>query len=611
MSGWIPVSYAKPLEVAVRLTAIPVLASIAFEHGFRDPVIPVWFLNGFEIVAVVLYLSWRTLGAVVATKQAGSITRGALRFLYPDLIVLSIAILIVWIRIEWLGGGTIGFAAIWMSLVQFAMVIRIGFGLIRLNMLLSESGLHPARAIVLTFVAMIVGGTLLLSLPRAVHPEVLAAPGFSYGQHMVNCAFTATSATCVTGLAVYDTGRDFTLFGQVIILVLIQLGGLGIMLFGSFLGLLLQRQLSLRQSLVLQDELSHQTLGSLGSMMRFVIISTLGIELVGAVLLYPMWQDAGQDLRFFYSIFHAVSAFCNAGFALQSDSLVLYRGFWQVYVVVLPLITLGGLGFPVLHELWSGGWVLLRRFWNRRRGFQLGSVNARFRLSLHTKIVFVSSTILVIVPMLVFFALESWRPDPLFDRSDVMFNHSAGGRLLDSLFLSVTCRTAGFNSVGMDIDALSSGTRFMVCLLMFIGGAPASTAGGVKVVAIALLVIAVMTQLRGRRDAEIFHRALAHDMVQRAGALVMVMFAIVSAVTLALCAIEHVTLAEALFESVSACGTVGLSNGLTPTLSHPGRLLIMLAMFAGRLGPLTVLIAMAGQGKTAHYSYPVEPVSMG
>lgn len=611
MASWLPVNHLKHFESAVRLSAIPVLASLAFEYGFRDSIVPEAVLIAVQFAAVFIYLAWRGLGAVVAFRQTGSFREGSLRFLLPDLGVLLAALLIVWVRIEWLGGNSMRFASIWVSLIQFAVAIRVGIGVIRLNMLLSESGLHPARAIVVTFLTLIIGGTMVLSLPRAVEPEVLAEPGFSYPRHWLNCAFTATSATCVTGLIVYDTGSDFTLLGQVVILVLIQLGGLGIMLFGSLLGLLLQKQLSLRQSLVLQDELSHQTLGNLGNMMRFVVFSTLAFEFIGAVALYPMWDGVGEGRRWFYSIFHSVSAFCNAGFALEPDSLVGYRGAWGVYVIIMPLITLGGLGFPVLHNLLSGAAYRLKHYWNSRRGVRLGTVAPRFRLTLHTKLVLLSSAILVIVPTVFFFILESFLPAQNADRVEVMAGHSIGGRLLDALFLSVTCRTAGFNSVAMDLEALSSGTRFLCCILMFVGGAPASTAGGVKVVAISMLIISVITTLRGRRQAELFYRTLTFELVQRSGVVVMVMFVIVSAVTLVLCAVEQVRLAEALFESISACCTVGLSNGLTSVLSVPGRILIMIAMFAGRLGPLTLLIAMAGQGKTARYSYPAEPVSIG
>jgi trk system potassium uptake protein TrkH len=455
--------------------------------------------------------------------------------------------------------------------------------------------------LVASFIVLILTGAILLMLPKAT-------PGRAY-LPFVDALFTSTSATCVTGLVVKDTGSDFTLMGQLVILTLIQLGGLGIVIFGAVLALLLGQALSVRESAAMQDLLSEGTLGRINRMVVFVFIATALIELTGAAALLHMWNDVpGRALdihrQWYYSLFHAISAFCNAGFGLFSDNLISYNRCWGVYVVICPLIVLGGLGFGVLYDLAS---IVLDRAsrmctrFLRRPGliFQ----QAPRRMWLQTKIVLFVTACLIAGGTLALFAFEK-----LTGEGPAAQNFG----ILDALFQSVTARTAGFNSV--DIGAMSDAGKFILILLMFIGGSPGGTAGGIKTVTFLVVIMAVVATLRRRDDVEIFNRSVRLLIVRRAITVTVLFVAVLFGATLTLCITEvsnHFTMIEIFFEVASALGTVGLSTGLTPSLTTAGKLIIILVMLTGRLGPLTLLAALAFNLKPARYNYPEEAIVVG
>ncbi len=596
------------LRLVVCVSALAAVVSLVLEFGFYDPPLPAALLVVVQLAAVAAYVGYRAFEWWAAAQRWP-----VFKSMWIDGVVLAGACLFLLGWAEFSRHHALKLSTLYVATIQGVLVSRLVIEGMRLNLLFSRTRLHPTRVVVLTFVTLIVLGTIALSLPKAVQPEVLERTDFSIPRHVLSAALTATSATCVTGLIVYDTGQDLTRFGQCVILVLIQAGGLGIMIFGSAFALLATRRLSLRQSLVLQDTLSHRTVGHMRAMVAFIVIFTFTAEAIGTLMLYPMWDPVGPaSTRWFHSIFHAVSAFCNAGFSLQTDSLIAYNRSWQVCGCFVPLIILGGLGFPVLHDLWHGLLGALGR--RRPRAFNplAGSESRRPRLSLHSKLVLITSAVLIVVPTLLFLVFESLAPATVEAPGGTrMADAPFGGRLLDSFFYAVTCRTAGFNTVSMDTGSMSPASHFLGVTLMFIGGAPASTAGGVKTVGIAVLVLGVWSLLRGREDVEVMGRTIPAGTIQRAGVLVILMFSVVCLVTLALCFTEQASLREALFEAVSACGTVGLSTGLTPDLTAPGRIVIMIAMFAGRLGPLTVLIALAGRAQPPRYTYPEEQVSIG
>lgn len=465
---------------------------------------------------------------------------------------------------------------------------------------LAASGLNPTRALIGIFVTLILAGTGLLMLPRAQTNRDTPL-------RFTDAVFTATSATCVTGLVVRDTGSDFTRMGQIVILTLIQLGGLGIVIFGGVLALLLGQSLNVKEAVAMQDLLSAQTINRIGAIIAFIFGGTLLIEAVGAVLMYPMWSSvpgvvASPDEQWFFSIFHAVSAFCNAGFGLCSDSLERFHGVWEVYGVIAPLIVIGGLGFSVLydisHVVWGRFWRMIRRQSCPELCFQAG---VPIRLCLQSKVVLVVSFLLIFFGAVLLMLFENLSCGPHID-----------GCFITALFHSVSGRTAGFSTI--PVGEFADASKLVLMVLMFIGGSPGSSAGGIKTVTFALIVMTVYATLRKRREVEMFRRSVRLVVVGRAITVVVLFMATLLVTTLGLCITERNSgwpLTDLAFEATSAVGTVGLSTGITPTLTTPGKWIIIMGMLIGRLGPLTLLAGLMFNVKPAGYDYPSEPLMVG
>jgi len=463
---------------------------------------------------------------------------------------------------------------------------------------IASAGHNPARALTSVFAALILAGAGLLMLPKAHN-----LPRMSF----TDAVFTATSASCVTGLTVKDTGTTFSIFGQVVILFLIQLGGLGIVIFGAVLGLMLGQSLTVRESVAMQDLVSADTLNRIVKIIGFIFTFTIIIESIGAVCLFPMWnniQGVYDDMasRWFASIFYSISAFCNAGFCLMGPSLVDYDHCHQVYTVIAPLIILGGLGFSVLYNLAD---ITTSRVasWFRKdaQPVDLLHTSAPKRLHLQTKIVLSVSAILIIAGTALLWLFEFCSQNPKADTG-----------ILAAFFQSVSGRTAGFNTV--DITALSEGSKLTMILLMFIGGSPGSTAGGIKTTTFAVIVMVAWATFRRRREVEMFRRSIRLVVLGRAITILMMYLSMVLLATMALLITERhgtFTLLDFVFESVSALGTVGLSTGVTPTLTTAGKWIIIASMLVGRLGPLTLLAALLFNVRPAKYEYPTEPLVVG
>jgi len=481
------------------------------------------------------------------------------------------------------------------------LVVDVTIKFFMVSVRLAAAGRSPTRILIASFVILIVTGAGLLSLPKAT-PGRASLP-------IVDALFTATGATCVTGLVVRDTGTDFTLMGQLVIITLIQLGGLGIVIFGAVLALLLGQALGVRESAAMQDLLSEGTLSRINRMILFIFIATALIELAGAAALLPMWDDVpGRTLgihhRWYCSLFHAVSAFCNAGFGLFSDNLASYNRCWGVYLVICPMIVLGGLGFGVLYDLSGVGLDRVSRACKKsfRRPCPI-FLEAPKRMRLQTKIVLVVTFSLLAGGALSLYAFERLTGQGPGARSFGVF---------DAFFQSVTARTAGFNTV--DIAGLSDASKLILILLMFIGGSPGGTAGGIKTVTLAVVIMAVATTLRRREEVEMFNRSVRLMIVRRAIAVTVLFILVLFGATLGLCVTEasnHFTLMQMFFEVASALGTVGLSTGITPSLTTAGKIIIVVVMLTGRLGPLTWLVAMTFNLKPARYSYPDEAIVVG
>lgn len=463
---------------------------------------------------------------------------------------------------------------------------------------IASAGHNPARALTSVFAALILAGAGLLMLPKAHN-----LPHMNF----TDAVFTATSATCVTGLTVMDTGNSFSYFGEVVILSLIQLGGLGIVIFGAVLGMMLGQSFSVRESAAMQDLVNADTLNRIARMIGFIFVTTLIIETIGAVLLYPLWDNVpgivdGVREKWWASIFHSVSAFCNAGFSLMGPNLAEYSSCHQVYTIVAPLIILGGLGFSVLYNLAD---IITSRVasWFRkdRQLVDLLHTSAPKRLHLQTKIVLSVSAILIVAGAALLWLFESCSQNPNADRG-----------ILAAFFQSVSARTAGFNTV--NIGALSEGSKLVLILLMFIGGSPGSCAGGMKTTTFAVVVMVAWATLRKRREVEMFKRSIRLVVLGRAITILMLYLSTVLVAAMALLITERqstFTLLDFLFESASALGTVGLSTGITHTLTTAGKWVIIAEMLVGRLGPMTLLTALLFNVRSVKYEYPSEPLVVG
>ncbi|HUT45399.1 MAG TPA: potassium transporter TrkG, partial [Sedimentisphaerales bacterium] len=480
--------------------------------------------------------------------------------------------------------------------VGLYLVVQVIAKLCKTSVNLAASGKSPTRTLIASFLVLIFSGAGLLMLPAA------SADGKD-SLSFVDALFTATSGTCVTGLIVKDTGQDFSMMGQMVILALIQLGGLGIVVFGAVFAMLLGQAFSLRESVAMQDLLSARTISRIGNMIAFVFVSTILIEAVGAVSLSGMWAGDVQN-KWFCSIFHAVSAFCNAGFSLYSNSFVDYNRSWQVCSVICPLIILGGLGFSVLYDLVNIAADRIKRFFKKWFNKQYRfSMEAPKRMRLQTKIVLSVSASLIVLGALAILLFERYASGP---------GNPTENTITNALFQSITARTAGFNTV--DISAMSPSSRFILIFLMFIGGSPGSTAGGIKTVTLAVIVMAAIAALRKRQEVEMFRRSVRVVVVGRAVTVTLLFAAVLFSGTLALNITENsscFTMSDIMFEAASALGTVGLTTGITSLLTTAGKLIIIAMMLIGRLGPLTLLAALTFNLKPARYNYPQEAVIVG
>jgi trk system potassium uptake protein TrkH len=440
----------------------------------------------------------------------------------------------------------------------------------------------PAVSLLVLFAVLISVGTLLLMLPLA------AANGEA--TRFIDALFTATSAACVTGLVVLDTGNHWSPFGQVVIMVLIQLGGFGIMAGSTLLLFLFLRRTTLRDRVLVQESLGGMQLGTVTTLVKRIAIFTIVCELIGAVILSiafmtgPEAGPAWHPLGIWWGIFHAISAFNNAGFDLTGgfQSLIPFRDDWVVLLTHGMLLVLGGLGFAIVGDAVAG------RRWSR--------------MAVETKLV-ITTTVALLVGGTVLIGLIEWS-NPL-----TLGGMPSEQRILNAFFESATLRTAGFTA--LDTGALVESTLFVVMALMFIGGASGSTAGGIKVNTFAVLLIAITSTVKGEPSATAFGRRIKHAIVYRALAVLMLSIGFVFLVGLGLTLTTNATFVETLFEAVSAFGTVGASTGITPDLSDPARLITTVAMFIGRLGPLTLVLALAARAHPVSYRPAVESVRIG
>jgi trk system potassium uptake protein len=432
----------------------------------------------------------------------------------------------------------------------------------------------PAQVLVLSFTGLILSGALLLRLPISAAREPLT---------LLDALFTATSAVCVTGLIVVDTPNDLTLFGQLVILLLIQLGGLGYMAISTVVGVALGRQLNLHERLTLQEALSVHSMEGLARFVLTVLKLTLAFELIAAAILTARWAgEYGLGQAAYYGVFHAVSAFNNAGFALFSDNLMRFRGDLIVNLVVTTLVIGGGLGFVVLTEV--------------------GRVRQYRRFSAHTRLVLTLTAALIVVTTALIWFVERNNPRTLAPLG-------VGEGLLAAYFQAVTPRTAGFNT--LDIGGMLPASLFLLILLMFIGAAPGGTAGGVKISTLSITVAVIWAMVRGNPEPTLLRRRITPPLVARAFSICLIGFLALNVVAGLLLVTEGRELLPTLFETTSAFGTVGLSMGeagapvsLAAHFSGIGKVLVIGMMFMGRIGPLTLAVAIARSREIPRVRHP-------
>ncbi len=431
-------------------------------------------------------------------------------------------------------------------------------------------------SIVTTFLLLIVLGTLLLIMPFSTHTGKLP---------LDDALFTSVSAVTVTGLVVVNTADDFTPIGQFFILLLIQLGGLGFMTFSTLTILVLGKSMSISNKLILENDFTQGAYKNIKDLLKKIIFFTLGFEILGSVILFFQFSGIGFKERLFSSIFHSVSAFCNAGFSIFSNGFEPYRSNVGINLTISFLIITGGLGFLVLNEIFL--YVQRKKNWSK--------------FTIHSKLVLIVSTILIIGGTFIIFAEE------MINRSNDL---GTADKLLSSFFHSVSARTAGFNT--LDLNLLSYSSMFILLLLMFIGASPGSTGGGIKTTSAGLVFAYFKSRLRGRENVNLFYRTIPQRNYEKAFLMIIISFIFIATSLILIFSFEtKFNFSELLFEVVSAFGTVGLSLGITSELSIISKSVIMITMFVGRIGPITLLLVMSRKESKAVYNYPEENVMTG
>ncbi len=431
--------------------------------------------------------------------------------------------------------------------------------------------------IISSFLSTIVIGAFMLMLPFSTVEGTIAAD---------DALFTAASAVTVTGLSVVNTATSFTPFGQLVILVLLQIGGLGFMTFSTFAILLMGKGFSLMDKSVIESDFTTGSYKNLKDLLKKIVLMTLIIELLGAVALYFQFVELKGAHRVFASLFHSISAFCNAGFSIFVNSFEEHTSHAGINFTIMALIVFGGIGFLVLNDVG----MLIRR-----------KIKKFSRFTLHSKLVLVTTGFLIVLGFTVIFIEELLNPGNTLP---------LGPKALSALFQSVSARTAGFNSVNLNMFSFAS--IFIIIILMFIGAAPGSTGGGVKTTSVSMVLAYLRSHLRGRKNVDIFYRNIPFAAIEKAFVVIIVSFLMIAAFVLLLLTFEsQFGMGELVFEVVSAFATVGLSLGITPELSVPSKLILIVTMFIGRIGPLTLLIALSKRESKGVFNYPEENIMIG
>jgi potassium uptake TrkH family protein len=563
------------------------LTALVVEFGF-PPGPHVRVLRGVELGVVVVFVA-----DLLVRLSAARDRRSHLKGHWLEIVLLAA----LGAEVAWSASGAQGkfLAGASSVAVQTYLLARVALGLVRAHERLTGARIRPAWVLAGGFLLLIAAGSGLLLLPNC------RAPG-ARAWSVPDAVFTATSAACVTGLGVRDVGRDLSFQGQLVVFGLIQVGGLGLVTIAMFLSFVNRRAFSLRQTLAMQEMGGTPAPGETGRFLGYTLAVTLGAELAGAALLYAARGDSGEDPgpRLWWAAFHSVSAFCNAGFSLEPRGLLGYAGSAPVCLTLAGLVLVGGLGFPVLLDLlrFQLSTLPVVRRWRWALRFREGEGAPASRLGLHTKLVLLTSAVLLLAGTGLFYAAEA---------EHALAGRPPGEAALASFFHAVMPRTAGFNT--LDVASFRLPTLLLVMVLMAVGASPLSCGGGMKTSTVAVLGLTLRSMLRNRETVEAFGRAVPRVAVNAAVAVV-ILYGLAALVLVSVLAAtqEKVGFVPLLFESVSALSTVGLSMGATTRLDEFGRGVLCVAMFVGRLGPLAILWTVLSRPSALRYQYPEESV---
>jgi trk system potassium uptake protein TrkH len=517
------------------------------------------------------------------------------RRLIFELIIAVFMVIMAFVRWKIFGGDLSGNAqniSQRFFVLNFLVIVLFIMELGKLSLMVNKLKLSPSLVFILSFIVLIFIGAALLSLPRSTTVPIT----------FIDALFTSTSAVCVTGLIVVDTSSVFTVFGQTILITLIQIGGLGMMTFTSFFGFFFKGSLSIENSLYLKDYINENNVGAIGSTLVKIIIFTLAVELIGAILVYEL---TGPELfsnnasRMFFSIFHSISAFCNAGFSTLYNGLYEpgFRDLYNMHLVIAFCIILGGIGFPVfinyynyLQRVLLGGVRDIKGLEDYKHTPRVSNIN--------TRLVMNTTGILLVVGFLMYWA---------FEQENSLKGLSTYGKIVTSFFGSVTPRTAGFNSV--DMTTLAVPTVLFYLILMWIGASPGSTGGGLKTTTFAVAILNTWSVATGRRRVEVFGREISGETLRKSFAVIALSFLVIGiGVFLVMIFNPELDILDVAFEVFSAFATVGLSLGITAKLTSASKIVIMVVMFLGRVGTLTILVAITRKIGEQRYKYPEESV---
>mgnify|MGYP000380352978 CR=1 FL=1 len=561
------------------------LTSLVLEYGFFFSDSSRQVFRVIDVAVLLLFMLQQVVKLLRAPDRIAYLSERRIEYMLTAFLLVAAALYPLLadsyaaLSEQWRPGSLI---SIYIVIAQTVIVADILLGAVRYSRKITSRRIQPARIFIASFVIVILAGTAALLLPRAT------VDGIS----VTDALFTSASAVCVTGLVVVDTASVFTPFGHVILLLLIQVGGLGLMTFTTFFTLFSGR-LSIKERVLMQEMLSRESLGQVRHTLKSIVGVTLLIELIGAVLLYHSWGDVAftsERAKIFSSVFHSVSAFCNAGFSLFSENLAVSGAAMnvQLNLVIASLIILGGLGFIAIVNI------------VRARPLGKPGTRLRSRLTAHTRLVLVTSVILIAAGMVFFYVIEY---------NNSLQSLSWWEKILASFFQSVSTRTAGFNTT--DIGAMAVPSTLIFLLLMFIGASPGSTGGGIKTTTAALVFLSAMNYVRGKKSANIARRSVQPNIVERAYAALLFGFALIALSVFLLSFFEPFPLLDLLFETVSAAATVGLSRGITFALTDASKIVLIFTMLIGRVGTLTMMMALTRPAVLNRYDYPTEQIVVG